>query len=274
MPVFRRISLVLLPFLLLTAGLAPPAEAGQARKSRIIVIDPGHGGHDPGAVGPAGLREKDITLAFARHLVREISARPGFKAVLTRRGDHFLPLARRVAFARARSADLFISIHADSNPDHRVGGFAIYSISDKASDAHAARLSRRENAAGLVPGLGLEHALPPAHAILIDLARRESRTRSQAAARALLPHIPPAAPLLDPPHRFADFHVLSAPDVPSLLLELGFLSNRRDAQNLANPRWQAKLARRIARSLDRFFRPELASTTKKHPQTARLFLLD
>ncbi len=238
-------------FLMVFLGALAAASGAEARDP-VIVLDPGHGGADPGAISSA-MREKDISLEFALALKRALSSRGSYRILLTRESDRFLSLRERVLFARSHQADLFISIHADSSLRREVGGFAVYSASKEASDAHAEALARRENAGFPILGINRQETLPEARAIILDLAGRESQKISHFFARALLPQLGGLTPLLDSPHRFANFHVLSAPDIPSVLIELGFLSNPEDRKRLARKTFRDKLARAIARALDRFF---------------------
>ncbi len=220
--------------------LAPPEMlAGQ----KVIVIDPGHGGQDIGATRTAKMQEKDIVLAFARRLQERLLARrPDYKILLTRENDKDVPLAARVRFARNHKADLFLSLHADWSANAKVRGLAIYSPSAGKPAAIPAIYDADD--ADDIGETGLVDA------ILLDFTGRESRYISGKYARALLAAAESQTPLLKRAHRFARFHVITAPEIPSLLVEIGFLSNKADAGNMKNPRWQAELAEKLAEALD------------------------
>jgi N-acetylmuramoyl-L-alanine amidase len=230
----------------------PPPD--QVRDSRpLIVIDPGHGGIDPGASGPRGEMEKDIVLAIGRALGAELQKGGKVRVQLTREDDRFISLNDRMGFARNREAALFVSLHADSlsgEPDVR--GASVYTLSDRASDAAAARAAEKENRADLLAGLDAdEEARGGVESILVDLARRETRAFAQIAARKTVDAL--GAPRLHKtPLRGAGFRVLRAPDMPSILIELGYLSNPQDLQNLMDPRFQAGLVRALAETLQAF----------------------
>ncbi len=222
-------------------------------KDRIVVLDAGHGGIDPGASGYGGVREKEVNLAVARAAKRMLEDLPGYRVVLTRETDIFLRLRERVRLGRAAGADLFISIHADSHPDHAVNGASLYTLSERASDAEAARLARSENLADLVGGGDVVGGGTEVFDILIDLAQRDAKNRSSAAADDLLFALAGTQPLLQSPKRSAGFAVLKAPDVPSVLIELGFLSNREDALRLADRDGRERIARAIVDGVIRYF---------------------
>jgi N-acetylmuramoyl-L-alanine amidase len=221
--------------------------------TRTIVVDPGHGGVDPGAISLRGAYEKTITLALAEEIERQLTATGRYKVVLTRRDDSFVRLRERVAIARQANADLFLSIHADSLNNHAIGGLSIYTLSETASDHEAETLAAKENKADIIAGVDLRDETPQVSTILIDLAQRETKNLSAKLARAVLDEIGRDRPLLPRPHRFAGFAVLTAPDVPSVLIELGYLSNRTDEHELLDPAHRQRLARSIQRAIDRFF---------------------
>lgn len=221
--------------------------------TRTVMIDPGHGGVDPGAIGHGGVKEKKVNLAVARAIQRALEARPGYEAVLTRDRDIFLRLRERVRRGRNAQADLFISIHADSHPDRDVSGASLYTLSERASDAEAARLARAENKADLIGGAALKTEPEEVYGILLDLAQRETKNRSSSAADDILFALASNQPLLVRPKRSAGFAVLKAPDVPSILIELGFLSNPNDARRLGSPNGRTEIARSIAEGIVRHF---------------------
>ena len=234
----------------------PPAK-GKAQHPRthprVVALDPGHGGVDPGAISPHGLYEKNLTLPTARELARQLEATGRYRAVLTRHGDIFVPLRERVARARANHAELFLSIHADALPDSAMRGLSVYTLSDQASDRVAAALAIRENKDDFVAGVRLSRQPREIGAILLDLARRETNNRSLILARVIVEELGRAVPLLDTPHRAAGFVVLTAPDMPSALVELGCLSNPGDERLLRQHAHQQRLAQGMARAIDDYF---------------------
>jgi N-acetylmuramoyl-L-alanine amidase len=235
------------------AFVPPPPRPKFVPVQRVIVLDPGHGGVDPGATGVSGIHEKNITLAAARDIRNELLRLGGYRVILTRDGDEFVRLRDRVAFARDAGADLFVSIHADTMPNRRVRGASVYTLSETASDAEAAALAVQENKADLIAGVDLTRETSEVANILIDLAQRETMNRSAQFAALLVDELRRETRLLRNTHRFAGFAVLKAPDVPSVLVELGFLSNRRDEKMLRTKTYRRKLAAAIAQGIDRYF---------------------
>jgi N-acetylmuramoyl-L-alanine amidase len=220
----------------------------------VIVIDPGHGGIDVGAQASGNVQEKDIVFDFAKTLRTQLEKTGRYRVVMTRSGDVFVPLGERVKTARDANADLFISIHADILSDPQgVSGATVYTVSDKASDREAARLAEKENLADSVAGLEGKEDAGDVSDILFDLTRRETRTWSHAFARTLVNYWGEAGPLNKNPHRSAGFRVLKAPDVPSVLLELGYLSNARDTAALTRPEWRGRAAEAMVKAVDAFF---------------------
>ena len=222
-------------------------------KPRAIALDPGHGGIDPGAISPNGLREKTVTLATARELARLLNASGRYRTLLTRGRDTFVPLRQRVARARASRAELFLSIHADALPDRTLRGLSVYTLSERASDRETAALAMRENKDDFVAGLHLSRQPPVISAILLDLARRQTNNQSLMLARAVIEELGRAVPLLEKPHRAAGFTVLTAPDIPSVLVELGCLSNPAEERLLGQRAHQRRLAEALAQAIDDYF---------------------
>ncbi|ACB94582.1 N-acetylmuramoyl-L-alanine amidase [Beijerinckia indica subsp. indica ATCC 9039] len=219
----------------------------------VIVIDPGHGGVDSGAMAGT-LVEKNLVRDFAKSLADKLNASRRYQIIMTREDDIFIPLGERVKIAQAHHADLFISIHADILSETAdVGGATVYTVSDKASDAEAARLADKENQADLVGGLESKEETPEITDILFDLTRRETRAYSHVFARTLVDYWKVVGRLNKNPQRSAGFRVLKAPDVPSVLLELGYLSNENDHAALASPEWRGKVVTKVAEAVDRFF---------------------
>lgn len=218
-----------------------------------VVVDAGHGGVDTGAEGRSGTLEKTITLAFALELKKELEDSGRYDVFMTRDRDVFLRLDERVRIARQHEADLFISIHADAIRLRNVRGATVYTVSDKASDAEAAAKAMRENLADQFAGIVVEEENQEVADILADLIRRETQSFSLRFARSLVGELSSAVRMIPTnPHRFAGFKVLRAPDVPSVLLELGYLSNAEDEAHLRDAEWRAKAAVGIVRAIDLF----------------------
>ncbi len=236
--------------------MSPPAQRLERR--RIIVIDPGHGGVDPGATGRSGVHEKNIVLAFSRELASQLRATGRYDVHLTRETDVFIPLRQRVAIARQHKADLFMSIHADAIERPDVRGLSVYTLSETASDQEAAALARQENQADLIGGLDLQGESPEVTGILIDLAQRETKNYSSRFAKSIVDYAGQKTTVLQKPHRFAGFVVLKAPDVPSVLIELGFLTNPNDEKQLVSSAWRTGVAGSFTRAIDRYFGDRLA----------------
>lgn len=211
-----------------TQGVSPSAAAvPQATALPVVFLDPGHGGVDMGAVGGKDTYEKTIVLDFARQLAGRLEKSGKVRPLLTRRDDVFIPLAERVKIAREGGAALFMSLHADTLNESSVHGATVYTLSDRASDAEAARLAAKENAADRAGGLAETDEMVDVNDILFDLTRRETRTMSHAFAEGVVSELRTAGDLNKNPIRSAAFVVLKAPDVPSVLLELGYLSSSR-----------------------------------------------
>lgn len=231
----------------------PASQSKLMDKKLVIVLDPGHGGVDPGTHGPSGVEEKTVTLAFARELAKQLRASGRYTVYLTRGDDTFIPLRGRVAFARARHADLFMSIHADSIQKKNIRGMSIYTLSETASDKEAEALAQKENRADVIAGIDLKGETPEVTDILIDLAQRETKNYSSHFARSIVSYAGQQTVMLDPSHRFAGFAVLKAPDVPSVLVELGFLTNPKDERELTSPVWRRRVAGSFIRAIDSYF---------------------
>jgi N-acetylmuramoyl-L-alanine amidase len=231
----------------------PEQKTRPTNSTPVIVIDPGHGGADPGAIGVSGIYEKYITLAMARELKRRLEKGGRFKVHLTRNRDVFIRLRDRVAIGRQLGADLFISLHADSVGNPSLSGLSVYTLSQTASDTEAQTLADKENKADLIAGIDLSHESADVANILIDLAQRETMNRSALFASGVVDEVGRETPLLRNTHRFAGFAVLKAPDVPSILVELGYLSNETEERNLRQPAYRAKLAQAVAAAVDHFF---------------------
>ncbi|MGO9357102.1 MAG: N-acetylmuramoyl-L-alanine amidase [Xanthobacteraceae bacterium] len=241
------------------AGTAP----GAAPDPRpVIVIDPGHGGIDNGTVSSGGEAEKTLVLGFATALRDHIEKSGKFRVVMTRSDDTFIPLAERVRIARNQKAALFVSIHADALPraEGDAQGATIYTLSDRASDTEAERLAEAENKADAIGGVNLTEEPTDVADILIDLAQRETRTFSNRFARMLADEMKGVARLHKHPLKSAGFRVLKAPDVPSVLIELGYVSNKDDLQHLVSETWRERTADRVGRAVEVFLGRRLVSS--------------
>ena len=233
-------------------AMLPPRKPS-APGRRIIAIDAGHGGVDPGTIGYSKTYEKHVTLALARELKKQLEATGRYKVVMTRDRDIFLRLRDRVKVAREAGAELFISIHADSVRNRKTRGLSVYTLSETASDKEAAKLAAKENKADVIAGIDLTAESTDVSNILLDLAQRETMNQSARFAKELVGELRREVKLLRNTHRFAGFAVLKAPDMPSVLVEAGFLSNRQDERNLQSSAYRGKLAGAIVRGVDRHF---------------------
>ena len=236
-------------------GKGLPRISGPADASLpLVVIDAGHGGHDPGAISPhGGQREKDVTLAIAKAVRDEMLKSGRVRVALTRDSDKFIVLQDRYQIARKLNADLFISIHADSADNPQASGGTVYTLSEIASDREAQRLAARENKANILNGVNLGGADANVSSILIDLTQRETMNVSADFAKLLLREATPNMRIRGNSHRFASFIVLSAPDTPSVLFETGYLSNESDVRFLASSTGRQKVARAVANAIQVHF---------------------
>ncbi|MCY0146561.1 N-acetylmuramoyl-L-alanine amidase [Hoeflea sp. G2-23] len=245
----------------LEPDLKGPADrnASAASDTLTIVIDPGHGGIDGGAEGADGSMEKNISLAFAEALKRALEQEDGIRVAMTRTDDTFLSLSARVRKAREEKADLLISLHADSIRVRSLRGATVYTLSDKASDVLAQSLADQENRDDvLAGGASLDEAPEAVAAILVDLARTETRVFSSDLAQEVIHSFEGQVKLINNPHRQAGFKVLQAPDVPSVLVELGYLSNSEDEKLLTDETWRKNTARLLAQSVHKYRQTILA----------------
>lgn len=227
--------------------------ASVSKAKKIIVLDPGHGGKDPGAIGYSGVYEKNITLAMAKELKAILDKEGRYTVYLTRTTDIFIPLRDRVKIARRYNADLFMSIHADSAANRSAKGLSVYTLSETASDKEAEALAERENKADVVAGLNLWEHSKEVSDILINLAQRETMNRSSEFAGFMVQEMRKSVKLVDNTHRFAGFAVLKAPDVPSVLLEMGYLSNRTEENQLKQVAYRKKLATSTSKAIRKYF---------------------
>jgi N-acetylmuramoyl-L-alanine amidase len=249
----------------LPKALDPPVPQEDAPKAPgdirpMIVVDPGHGGIDNGTHAPSGEQEKDLVLRFATLLREKLEKTGKYRVAMTRADDTFVPLNDRVRFARGQGAQLFISIHCDAlaRGEGSADGATIYTASDKASDAEAQRLADAENRADIIAGVNLAAESDDIADILIDLAQRETKTFSASFARLVATEFKSATRLHKNPIQSAGFRVLKAPDIPSVLIELGYVSNPADLKQLVSDQWRARTSDAVAQAVHTYFTTRLA----------------
>jgi len=242
-----------------TAGLPLAAQARSRRPAPppagplpLVMLDPGHGGKDPGAIGVSGTYEKHVAFAAAEELRRQLTTGGRCRVELTRRQDVFIPLQERVGIAQHRGATLFVSMHADALADPTVRGASVYTLSDTASDPQTADLARRENSADRFGGPSFQNLPPTVASILSSLVRQETRMGSARMAHQLVGSMQPEIGLLANPARHAGFMVLRAADIPSVLVEMGFMSNYKDEAALRKPEYRARVAGALRRAIEAY----------------------
>ncbi len=254
----KRRALLAGPLLLVanSAWAAPPQKVVKA-KPKLIALDPGHGGHDPGALGVNGIQEKNIVISVAQELQKQLQAGGRYRVMLTRAGDQYVPLRERVARAEEAKADLFLSIHADSHPDPGVRGASVYTLSEEASDREAAALAQRENG-----GISRSAVSGTVAQTLVAMTQRGTVNSSNRLADTIVGTFGRnGVRLLPRTHREAGFAVLTSPDIPATLVELGYLSNVQDEKLLTVPQHRMALARALRASVDAYF--AVPTATKK-----------
>ena len=246
----------------------PPAQTPRIASARkIIVIDPGHGGIDSGTSGVNGLLERELVLDEGLRLAKTLRRNPNYTVYMTRDSDVFIPLRERVNIGRSHHADLFVSLHADSNPDSSVTGLSVYTLSESGSDKEAAALARKENQSDIIAGVDLGGENSAVAPILLDLEQRDTMNKSSRFANLVVNTLGRATDVLQrQPHRSAAFVVLKAPDVPSVLIELGYLSNSADAAQMDTARWRDGVADAIAAAVERHF--DAATAAAPQPMAA------
>ena len=241
----------------------PPPPSRPPNAKPVVVLDPGHGGLDPGTKSAAGMTEKEVVLSFARVLKSKLEASGRYEVYLTREDDTFLALRERVAFAQKKGADVFLSIHADYFPQEidKTTGATVYTLSEQASDEEARALAAKENFSDALAGIELPSDSDEVLAnILIDLAQRETKNRSAVFARSIVGELAARSTLHTRMIKSAGFRVLKAPDIPSVLLELGFLSNPDDEKLLTSEAWRERTAEAVVKSIDVYFAKRLAQS--------------
>lgn len=239
-----------------------PEDKRRNRLKKLIVIDPGHGGHDPGNLGTrerSVVPEKTVVLSAAKEIKRALERTGRYEVIMTRNRDIFLKLRSRSRIAHNNQADLFISVHADSIKNKSVRGATVYTLSEKASDREAAAMAARENKSDIIAGMDLEDEIDIVQTILIDLVKRETMNLSSNFASELVPQLKKVVKVRTNPHRTAGLIVLKGLDVPSVLVELGYLTNRQDAKILMQKETQQKIANSIVVATDRFFQKYVAT---------------
>ncbi len=231
------------------------AKADIIKRIPVIVIDSGHGGKDPGTIGNfARTKEKNITLSYAKELGKQLSNTGRYKVYLTRDDDRFIPLRKRVEIARKKKADLFISLHANSISDEAVYGFSIYTLSEKSSDKQAELLAQKENRADIISGINFSNASQDIMKTLIDLSQRETMNGSSRFSSMVIKSMQQLdVENLENTHRFAGFAVLTAPDMASVLIELGYLSNKEEEKLLNSLSYKRKIAIGLTMAIDEYF---------------------
>ena len=241
---------------ILQTSIADSKKISQPLKKPVIIIDAGHGGKDPGTIGVyARSKEKNITLSYAKELTKHLMKEKKYKVYLTRDDDFFIPLDKRVAKSRRKKADLFISLHANSIADNHVSGFSIYTLSENSSDKQAELLAQKENQADIINGIDFAGASKEIMKTLIDLSQRESKNSSARFAKYVIRDIKKVEiEILQNTHRFAGFMVLTAPDMASVLIELGYLSNRREEEMLNSASYRRRVAKTLTNSINQYFK--------------------
>ena len=224
----------------------------------VVFIDAGHGGKDPGAIGVTGQQEKEVTLKAALELARQLNATGEVRAVLSRTDDRYHKLRKRINLARSEKADVFISLHADAAHTRKARGVSVFTLSENASDKEAARLASRENKSDLIGGPDLETTDPAVTTALLGMFQRESMNQSSVLAKEIIAEFT-GLPTPKRGHRFAGFAVLKSPDVPSVLIEMGFLTNKADEKNLKSSAYRKDLMRRITSATLRYLRQNSSS---------------
>jgi N-acetylmuramoyl-L-alanine amidase len=235
------------------SGTKGPAPAGARPPMPLVMLDPGHGGKDPGAIGVSGTYEKQVALATALELKRQLEAGDRYRVELTRSLDVFIPLDDRVDHAQKRGASLFVSMHADALSDHSVRGASVYTLAQTASDEQTAALATTENRADRFIGRQWRGTSPEVSQILASLVRQETRVGSARIAHRLVGSLDQDLPMLPNPDRHAGFVVLKAADIPSVLVEMGFMSNQRDEAALRQPDHRKLVAQAMHRAVEAFF---------------------
>ena len=232
---------------------AHPPDGGSRAPAPLVMLDPGHGGKDPGAIGFSGTYEKHVSLSVAEELRRLLETGGRYRVVMTRHTDVFVPLEERVERAQAHGAHLFVSMHADALADHAVRGASVYTLSTGASDGLSAQLAARENSADRFLGPAYQAVSPEVARILASLVQRETRVDSLRLARSMVGSLDRELPMLPSPERHAGFVVLKSADIPSVLVEMGFMSNPRDEVELRRPARRVLVAQAMRQAVEAYF---------------------
>ncbi|MDC0548161.1 N-acetylmuramoyl-L-alanine amidase [Alphaproteobacteria bacterium] len=227
-------------------------KVSKIEKKIIVFIDPGHGGKDPGAIGALGTLEKDLTLKASFLIAKALNKNKRINALLSRTGDYFIPLRKRIKLAKKNQADVFISIHADSSENKKASGISVFSLSDVASDKEAQRLAKKENEVDKI--LGFEESIkdPLIYGSLIKMFQRESMNDSSILAKNIISNLKETKLAVNRGHRFAGFAVLKSYDIPSVLIEIGFLSNKQEEKKMLNNRYMKNLSQGLANAIESY----------------------
>jgi N-acetylmuramoyl-L-alanine amidase len=236
-----------------TGAPTPTPKPAKNFRMPVVVVDAGHGGIDPGALGRSGTREKKITFAFAVALKDALERTGKYKAILTRKGDYYVNLRERVKIAHKQKGDIFISLHADSHPRSKTRGLSVYTLSEKASDREADSLAKKANQGDVISGVDLTSASSDVQQVLIDMVQRDTKNASAYFAEVLVRELGKEAKLLKNTHRFAGFAVLTAADIPSVLVELGYLSNSTEERLLRTESYKKKLVSAMVTAINQYF---------------------
>ncbi len=231
----------------------------------IVVIDPGHGGEDPGAIGPSRIYEKTVVLGVGKKLVQLINKQPGMKAYLTRKSDYFIPLRKRMQIARKYQADLFVSLHADAFKDRRVRGASVYTLSNRGASTEAAKwLAKKENASDLVGGVSIDDKDDLLASVLLDLSQSATLDASTDLAKNVFKELKSVSKLHNKKVEKAGFMVLKSPDIPSILVELGYISNPKEEKSLNSSKYQSKLAKAITSGVNGYYKKTGIARAKQY----------
>jgi N-acetylmuramoyl-L-alanine amidase len=235
-------------------SLNAPIPRKKEQRKPLIVIDAGHGGDDPGTIGHRNTYEKDITLEYSIELKKQLEETGRYRVYMTRDRDVFIKLTDRVEKARKVQGDMFISIHANSHENKETKGLSVYTLSENASDTEAEALASKENKEGIINGVSLENEADEVTELLIDMTQRETKNLSASFAETIIAQAKTEIELLNNPHRFAGFRVLTGADIPSVLVELGYLTNPKEEKLLKSKKYKKKLASSIVEAIDEHFK--------------------
>jgi N-acetylmuramoyl-L-alanine amidase len=230
-----------------------PIPVLKERRKPLIVIDAGHGGHDPGTIGDIGIQEKEITLDYAKELRAQLLATGKYDVYMVRSRDIFIPLKDRVTKARNAKGDLFVSLHVNSHINNEIEGLSIYTLSENASDKEAEALANKENKEGLITGVDMQDKADDLADLFIEMAQRDTKNLSASFAETIISQMKNNVKLLQNPHRFAGFRVLTGADIPSVLIELGYITNKKEERLLKSENYKNRLAKALVEAINEHF---------------------